>query len=290
MKERLEPIEGAWHSFVVEFPSCPKVRSGEKDVLQKIIFMCDFAEKNPAELCFAFFGPQILLKQYRVEDDLTDISGVKMTFVYSAELPANLKSTLDLFQEKVNTPVLVSQRSNVQKSAQHVLDYLRLSDQESPGAPSEERRAAATTDDMALMPLPENVSIWSGKMPVVTMIGEKGQAAEAKLDIQDYRAEYACRYVLSNYAQNINRDFMAGMGNLSPGYFSNLFRLEIGMSFSDYLIQVRIDSAKKLLRRFDLSVDDVSKQCGFNSLAHFSRTFKDRCGMPPLRYRKNPNA
>ena len=111
----------------------------------------------------------------------------------------------------------------------------------------------------------------------------------ATTDIQDYRAEYACRFVLKNYKQGINRDKMAEMVHLSPGYFSNLFRVEIGMSFSDYLIQVRIDNAKKLLRRFDLSVEEVSKECGFNSLAHFSRTFKDRCGMPPLKYRKTPN-
>ena len=74
------------------------------------------------------------------------------------------------------------------------------------------------------------------------------------------------------------------------GYFSNLFRSEVGMSFSDYLIQVRVENAKCLLRRFDLSVEDISKKCGFNSLAHFSRTFKDRCGQSPLKYRKSPQA
>ena len=48
MKERLEPIEGAWHSFVIEFPSCPKVSADGQEVLQKIIFLCDYVEKNPA--------------------------------------------------------------------------------------------------------------------------------------------------------------------------------------------------------------------------------------------------
>ncbi|PIE75479.1 hypothetical protein CSA17_07260 [bacterium DOLJORAL78_65_58] len=116
-----------------------------------------------------------------------------------------------------------------------------------------------------------------------------GNTVHASHNLQDYRAEYACRYVLAHYSENINRDKMAEMVNLSPGYFSNLFRSEVGMSFSDYLIQVRIDSAKGLLRRFDLSVEAISKKCGFNSLAHFSRTFKDRCGLSPLKYRKSPH-
>jgi two-component system response regulator YesN len=102
--------------------------------------------------------------------------------------------------------------------------------------------------------------------------------------------EYACRYVLAHFRENINRDSMAEMVGLSPGYFSNLFRGEVGMSFSDYLIQVRIENAKILLRRFDLSVEAVSRQCGFHSLAHFSRTFKDRVGLSPLKYRKSPQA
>ena len=92
------------------------------------------------------------------------------------------------------------------------------------------------------------------------------------------------------FAENTNRDKMADTVNLWPGYFSNLFRSEVGMSFSDYLIQVRVENAKSLLKRFDLSVDAISKKCGFNSLAHFSRTFKDRVGLSPLKYRKTPHA
>lgn len=290
MKERLEPAERAWHSFIIEFPSCPKIKAGEQEVFQKIIFLCNGKEKNPAELCFAFFGPQILLKQHQAREDLQDVAGIKMIFVYAAELPDNLKSTLDSYQEKVSAPLLVSQRSNVQKSAQHVLDYLRISQPETAGNGGTEETWDYAKIDKGLMPLPGNASIWSETMPTVSLSENGGEETRAKSEIQDYRAEYACRYVLGNYSNDINRDSMAEMVNLSPGYFSNLFRMEIGMSFSDYLIQVRVDSAKKLLRRFDLSVEEISKRCGFNSLAHFSRTFKDRCGIPPLRYRKNPNA
>ena len=121
------------------------------------------------------------------------------------------------------------------------------------------------------------------------LVDDEGNLVHAATNLNDYRAEYACRFVLAHFHENVNRDKMAEMVHLSPGYFSNLFRSEVGMSFSDYLIMVRIENAKAMLRRFELSVEAISKKCGFNSLAHFSRTFKDRCGLSPLKYRKSPH-
>ena len=290
MRERLEPIEGAWNSFVVEFPSYPKLISAGREEYQKILFLCAAVENNPAELCFAFFGPQILLHQLRSDEDGSLVEGARLIFVYAAEIPSNLKASLDYFQETYNAPVLVSQRSNVQKSSQHVLEFLQGTQANGAGEGDEFGGHAARLD-AGLPALPSDVGLWSDALPEVSLVeaGDNGEHVMATTEIQDYRAEYACRFVLKNFKQSINRDKMAEMVHLSPGYFSNLFRVEIGMSFSDYLIQVRIDNAKKLLRRFDLSVEEVSKECGFNSLAHFSRTFKDRCGMPPLKYRKTPN-
>jgi AraC-like DNA-binding protein len=145
-------------------------------------------------------------------------------------------------------------------------------------------------EDSTISPLPSNDELWNDALPEIVLVTEEGNTVHASHNLQDYRAEYACRYVLAHFHENINRDKMAETVNLSPGYFSNLFRSEVGMSFSDYLIQVRVENAKSLLRRFDLSVDAISKKCGFNSLAHFSRTFKDRCGLSPLKFRKSPHA
>jgi AraC-like DNA-binding protein len=289
VKSRLEPIEGAWNSFIVEFPSYPRLRQGDQDVLQKIIFLCASAEKNPAELCFAFFGPQSLLHQMRAGDVADQAAGARLIFVYAAEIPADFKASLEQVQDRYNAPVLVAQRANVQKSAQHVLEFLQGT--AAPARAVTGHEILGATLETGPAPLPGDVTIWDGELPQVVLEhgGENGEVVFATVEIQDYRAEYACRYVLQNFKENINRDRMADMVSLSPGYFSNLFRVETGMSFSDYLIQIRIDNAKRLLRRFDLSVEEVSKECGFNSLAHFSRTFKDRCGVPPLKYRKTPN-
>jgi len=290
VKQRLEPITEAWTSFVVEFPTCPKiVAGGHEDEFQKILFLCAAQEKNPAELCFALFGPQILLRQLPQGEKPGGEFQPRLIFVYAADADASLKPTLEYYQSQLNVPVLVAQTSNVQKSAQHVMDYLQTHNGEEHADQAKAGDGAATARlESGLMPLPVDVALWNGPLPEVHLEGASGDEVTANRNIKDYRAEYTCRFVLKNFREGVNRDRMAEMVHLSPGYFSNLFRLEVGMSFSDYLIQIRIDNAKKLLRRFDLSIEEISRECGFNSLAHFSRTFKDRCGVPPLKFRKSP--
>ena len=290
MEERLERLEEAWSTFIVEFPACPKVSVDGRDEYQKILFLCSATERNPAELCFALFGPKILLRQSQPDQDWAAVPLTRLIFVYAAETPPALKQMLAHYQSRLNTPVLVAQQSNVHKTAQHVIEFLSKADGrgDAAAATGVETGLARGVHEAGLAPLPGRDDVWVGPLPEIAMQGEAGARVLAATSVQDYRAEFACRYVLSHFRENINRDSMAEMVHLSPGYFSNLFRAEVRMSFSDYLIQVRIENAKRLLRRFDMSVEAISKECGFHSLAHFSRTFKDRCGAAPLKFRKNP--
>ncbi len=289
MEEKIERIEEAWNTFIVEFPFCPRIVVDGKEDYQRILFLCSAAERNPAELCFALFGPRILLRQCQTEESWANVPLTRLIFVYAAETPPALKQTLAYYQSRLNTPVLVAQKSNVHKTAQHVIEFLTKVGVAEDGAAAEGTRGipARAQLEPGLAPLPRDASLWAGPLPQIALQTASGLVTAANV-IQDYRAEYAVRYVLAHYRENINRDLMAEMVHLSPGYFSNLFRAEVGMSFSDYLIQVRIENAKRLLRRFDLSVEAISRECGFHSLAHFSRTFKDRCHVSPLKYRKNP--
>lgn len=285
MEEKLERIEEAWNTFIVEFPFCPRMVLDGREDYQKILFLCSATERNPAELCFALFGPKILLRQCQPGDDWASVPLTRLIFVYAAETPPALKQTLTYYQARLNTPVLVAQKSNVHKTAQHVVEYLsRVPMREEASGEAAVQEPPASD----LVPVAGGVELWEGALPGIVLQHGGEKRATAATRIQDYRAEYACRFVLAHHRENINRDRMAEQVNLSPGYFSNLFRAEVGMSFSDYLIQVRIENAKRLLRRFDLSVEGISRECGFHSLAHFSRTFKERCGVAPLRYRKNP--
>ncbi len=291
MKERRETLQEAWTSFIVEFPTYPKAENQGRAENQRILFLCSIQEKNPTELCFALFGTQILIHRIRYGETVDALPGAQFIFLFASDTPSALGDTLAFYNEKIQAPVLVAQKSNVTVTAQFVKDY--LSRTPATGDEGVSLEWGHQVESGGLSSLDETgadeASLWTGNLPDIVLVNEEGRSVTAAKDLQDYRAEYACRYVLAHYQENINRDKMAEMVNLSPGYFSNLFRAEVGMSFSDYLIQVRIENAKRLLRRFDLSVEAISRQCGFNSLAHFSRTFKDRVSLSPLKYRKSPH-
>lgn len=96
--------------------------------------------------------------------------------------------------------------------------------------------------------------------------------------MDDIEAHYADGlYSLNAAAQNLN---------LSPGYLSKLFKTRMGVTFTEYLSEVRIDEAKRLLRHTDRDVSDISACCGFNSVNYFCKIFKKIVGVPASDYRE----
>jgi len=278
----------SWISFVIEFPTYPKQMVQGREESRRIIFLCPDSDGNPTELCLALFGQQILMHRLQQDEPVGSLAGASFLFVYAAETPDALRAVVSRYEDLVNAPIMVTRKANVVRTAQKVTSLLV-------GNPGNQTVGGLRTSGLSLEENETSAEqfsgedLWNDPLPDIVLVDEEGTTIHASHQLQDYRAEYTCRYVLAHFNENINCDKMAKMVNLSPGYFSNLFRSEVGMSFSDYLIQVRVENAKTLLRRFDLSVEAISKKCGFNSLAHFSRTFKDRCGQSPLKYRKSPH-
>jgi AraC-like DNA-binding protein len=79
----------------------------------------------------------------------------------------------------------------------------------------------------------------------------------------------------------------AEYAGMSVQSFCRNFRKRTGMSFIEYLHSVRINNAKKLLQQSRLYVDDISYECGFNTVSFFNRKFKESTGMTPCQYRRN---
>lgn len=77
----------------------------------------------------------------------------------------------------------------------------------------------------------------------------------------------------------------ASLCNMSRWYFSRYFRKATGLTYTDYLLRVRIDQAKDLLRHSSLAVSSVALEVGFENLSNFNRRFKTLTGLSPRRYR-----
>ena len=75
--------------------------------------------------------------------------------------------------------------------------------------------------------------------------------------------------------------------HVSSGYLSTVFSREYGSSYTDFLIQQRIEKARILLAGGNEKLLEIAEKCGFNDQAYFTRTFKRVTGMSPNDYRKN---
>ena len=71
-----------------------------------------------------------------------------------------------------------------------------------------------------------------------------------------------------------------------PSHLSKLFRQKTGKTFTDYITQERIDTAKDLLRHTNRKVHEISVQLGYGSARHFSKIFRNSTGMLPKEYRE----
>ena len=96
--------------------------------------------------------------------------------------------------------------------------------------------------------------------------------------------EYAIEY----YHQNITLEEVAEKANMSKNAFCRYFKKRTNKTFFQFLIEIRIERAGKLLSKSqELSVLEVSELCGFNNISNFNRKFKEIKGMSPLVYRKS---
>lgn len=101
-------------------------------------------------------------------------------------------------------------------------------------------------------------------------------AAEAKSKVH-----CALGFIHCNFRRNIKAADAAAFVGYSPNYFSAEFKKETGVEFQKYLRDLRLDFAMNLLKFSKLSVTEVCFESGFNTLPHFSQSFKKRFGKSP---------
>ena len=79
---------------------------------------------------------------------------------------------------------------------------------------------------------------------------------------------------------------LAELGHISVSSFTRIFKKELHATPVEYLIEIRLQQAKKLLRRKEISITQVALRCGFNSSSHLSASFQRVLHMTPREYRK----
>lgn len=97
--------------------------------------------------------------------------------------------------------------------------------------------------------------------------------------------ELAIKYLEVHCTEAITLNQVAGHLFLNPSYFSKIFHEKTGETFSKYLIRLRMEKAKNLLKVSTLKIYEVAEQVGYQDFRHFVKLFKDQEGMTPAQYR-----
>ena len=95
----------------------------------------------------------------------------------------------------------------------------------------------------------------------------------------------AAEFIEAYYEQPIKLGDIAYKVNLSVSGLSHLFKEQMGVTPIEYLTNIRIERAKKLLLTTDKKCCNIYYEVGYNGQSHFSRKFKEVTGMTPLEFR-----
>lgn len=124
----------------------------------------------------------------------------------------------------------------------------------------------------------------------VTYIAENVQQIEdfstvKNISVSDETFDETLKYIHEHYNEDLAIAEIASISNFNPKYFSTLFKKKTGITFVDYLTNIRIEQAKKLLTETDLKVSNISTMVGYNYNSYFSKIFKNMTGLLPNEYR-----
>ena len=112
--------------------------------------------------------------------------------------------------------------------------------------------------------------------------GYASYVQDAAATKHSYAVSKAINYIRQNYASKITLEGTAKMVYLSRSYFSKLFAEETGTTFSNYVIQVRIEKSKQLLLDSSVKLADL---VGFVDQSYFTKCFRKIVGISPGKYR-----
>jgi AraC-like DNA-binding protein len=105
----------------------------------------------------------------------------------------------------------------------------------------------------------------------------------------ELRINEVCLFIQNNFNSNITLKQVASQIYLTESNFCKFFKKATGKTFSDYLNEIRINEASRLLLQTDKTISQISFECGFETLSYFNRVFLKKKNQTPSGFRNNNN-
>lgn len=124
------------------------------------------------------------------------------------------------------------------------------------------------------------VNIWTINFKLASEMVKKYQMIDDKLVYK------IGKYAVVHVDEKLSLEDVSKGVFLNPTYISHIFKKVTGMSFVNFMTEVKIDRAKVLLRDSDARINEVAYTLGYSNQEYFARTFKKRIGVTPNEYQK----
>jgi AraC-like DNA-binding protein len=100
------------------------------------------------------------------------------------------------------------------------------------------------------------------------------------------RVEQAVAYAREHCCEDFQESDVARACGISPSHLSRTFRKIMGVTFTQYLTELRMTEAQRLLVRTSMSVMEVAMQVGYSRHSYFSKRFRETVGITPIDFRR----
>ncbi|MBW5445749.1 response regulator [Cohnella sp. CFH 77786] len=128
---------------------------------------------------------------------------------------------------------------------------------------------------------PQAMQAWAAKTALKLGQAMQDRPRDASAVIAKIQA-----FIQDNLHKELGRDDIAAAVYRNPAYLSRMFRKETGLSLTDYIAQIKIERAKRLLVETNDKVSNIAEGLGYLHFSYFAKLFKKMTGITPQEYRK----
>lgn len=113
------------------------------------------------------------------------------------------------------------------------------------------------------------------------------ESITTKITITNQTIRAVMDYIGSHYNQDLSLESLAEQFHMSSSSLSKQFKKTTGFRVREYILQIRIKAAERLLVHTELNITEIADACGFSSSNYFGDAFRNATGISPLKYRNN---
>lgn len=109
--------------------------------------------------------------------------------------------------------------------------------------------------------------------------------SHAERNPESRRVQKVKQYINDHYTEQLRLDDLSRLVGMTSTAFSRFFKLRTGKTLSDYVLDIRLGFAARMLVDSTRNISEICFECGFNNLSNFNRIFKSRRGVTPKEFR-----